>query len=351
MHVVKPYLSQGHHVFADRYYTSIPLAQALKDFYTSFAGTIVKNRADLPDEIRGWLPLGDGEVLAIRDGYILALVWRAASKNKPVIMLSMVCFAGTVAVPARRSGSEPQTKPVVVHTYNQHLNGVDIADQHAVYYSLLRKTVKWWRKLFFWVVETAVVNSYVIHITTLSRPNHLVYRQSIVERLASQYIASALPHRHPGRLRKRSHPEECDPERLNQQLYLLDKGSQSHDYVVCSVRAAERHRTPYYCKTCADTPSVCPHRVWHATTPWPTTGGNLHAIPSVVRTCILYFIYYALYRMYYVLLSNRTSRAQETKLSARLGICTYVRETCQSCSTTRWPAQNERRPKHQKMAN
>ena len=134
---------------AGMFYTSIPLAQTLKSRGTTFTGTVIKNRADLPNEIRGRLQLGSGEVTAFRDGDLLALAWRAARKKKPVIMLSTECSARSVAVAARQSGSEPQTKPVVVHTYNQQMNGVDIADQHAVYYSFLRKTVKWWRKLFF----------------------------------------------------------------------------------------------------------------------------------------------------------------------------------------------------------
>ena len=142
LHILEPYLDQGWHVFTDCYYTRIPLAQALKSRGTTINGTVMKNRADLPNEIRGRLQLGSGEVMAFRDGDLLALTWHAARKKKPVIMLSTECSAKSVAVAARQSGSEPQTKPVIVHTYNQQMNGVDIADQHAVYYSLLRKTVK-----------------------------------------------------------------------------------------------------------------------------------------------------------------------------------------------------------------
>ena len=38
-------------MFTDRYYTSIPLAQALADRSTSFTGTSMRNRAELPDPI------------------------------------------------------------------------------------------------------------------------------------------------------------------------------------------------------------------------------------------------------------------------------------------------------------
>ena len=38
--------------------------------------------------------------------------------------------------------------------------GVDKLDQFATYYSFLHKSVKWWRKIFFWIVEVAVINVY-----------------------------------------------------------------------------------------------------------------------------------------------------------------------------------------------
>ena len=91
--------------------------------------------------------------MAFRDGDLVALAWRAAKKQQCVLMLSIECSARLVIVPACQSDSEPQTKPIVVHTCNQQMNGVDIADQHAVYYSFLRKTMKWWRKIFFFVFD------------------------------------------------------------------------------------------------------------------------------------------------------------------------------------------------------
>ena len=66
MELVEPYLDQGRHVFTDRYYTSIPLAQALHNRATSFTGTANKTRADLPDQIRGRYHLHDGVVMAFR---------------------------------------------------------------------------------------------------------------------------------------------------------------------------------------------------------------------------------------------------------------------------------------------
>ena len=51
LHLLEPHLHMGYHVFTDRYYTSVPLAQALHANRTAFTGTAVRDKADLPDPI------------------------------------------------------------------------------------------------------------------------------------------------------------------------------------------------------------------------------------------------------------------------------------------------------------
>ena len=75
LHLVEPYLNQGHHLFTDRYYSSIPLAQALHDNKTAFTGTCVRDRMDLPDLIRSGQTPGEGEVMAFRNDHLMALTW------------------------------------------------------------------------------------------------------------------------------------------------------------------------------------------------------------------------------------------------------------------------------------
>ena len=54
-------------------------------------------------------------------------------------------------------------KPSIVDEYNMSMNGVDKADQYTVYYAFVRKSRKWWRKLFFWLLEVTLVNSYILY--------------------------------------------------------------------------------------------------------------------------------------------------------------------------------------------
>ena len=263
MYLVNPYLDSGRHVFTDRYYTSVPLAQALGEHNTAFTGTSNKNRVDLPDDLRLLSRLKGGEVMAYRTPQLLALAWQAEKRNKPVFMLSSESSAAMVTVQSQRTYNAPTQKPTVVDSYNHNMNGVDIADQHSVYYSFQRKTRKWWRKVFFWLMEATVVNSYVLYQQSVTaagdRPrSHLTYRREVLEILASRCICTAPPRPLGGRPRKRPRLE-ARPDRMNGHLHVLGKRDHPLDCVVCSLRAeGTRRRTLYFCKSCTNTPSLHP---------------------------------------------------------------------------------------------
>ena len=175
-------------------------------------------------------------------------------------MLSSEASAKLDMVQSSNAYVRPSLKPSVVDSYNHHMNGVDIADQLGVYYSFQRKTIKWWRKVFFWLLEVTTVNSYIIYRQTVANPkSHLFYRRTVIESLASCSITNAPPRPRMGRPRKRVHPDAVDPERLNQRLHLMGQWEKQRDCVVCS-RQSEgiRSRTYYYCKTCEKHPTLHP---------------------------------------------------------------------------------------------
>ena len=141
------------------------------------------------------------------------------TKKVPVIMVSTACSAQIMSVTSRNGRSED--KPLVVHTYNKNMNGVDVMDQYTVSCPFVRKTLKWWRKVFFWLLDVSVTNSYALYRETVSRPMaHIRFQRSIVESYAAQYLSS-IPPRQVGQPRKRPRSESGDPERLNSRLHLL----------------------------------------------------------------------------------------------------------------------------------
>ena len=47
--------------------------------------------------------------------------------------------------------------------YNKNKTGVVRSDQMLSYYTFSRKTVKWWKKLFFHLLDLAVVNAHILY--------------------------------------------------------------------------------------------------------------------------------------------------------------------------------------------
>jgi hypothetical protein len=76
-------------------------------------------------------------------------------------MISTVHNLSTVDV-QRRHG-HIQKNPICISEYKMFMKGSDRADQYLAYYSLLRKTVKWMKKVVLWLVNCALYNSFHVH--------------------------------------------------------------------------------------------------------------------------------------------------------------------------------------------
>lgn len=53
-------------------------------------------------------------------------------------------------------------KPNSIIDYNINKTGVDHGDQMVSYYPFQRKSLKWWKKMFFHLFMVTVVNSYIL---------------------------------------------------------------------------------------------------------------------------------------------------------------------------------------------
>ena len=52
--------------------------------------------------------------------------------------------------------------PKCIYDYNQHMGGVDVADQLRSYYTNLHRSYRTWWPLFVYTLELAVCNCYLI---------------------------------------------------------------------------------------------------------------------------------------------------------------------------------------------
>jgi hypothetical protein len=87
------------------------------------------------------------------------------------------------------------------------MHGVDTADQYLAYYPFIRKTVKWPKKVFFYLLQCAVFNSYVVF--TKSNPNsHKSFLDYLVD-VSENLIHTAKMYQHHYHQTSRKTRAEC----------------------------------------------------------------------------------------------------------------------------------------------
>ena len=75
----------------------------------------------------------------------MAVHWK---DQRDVFLASSIHGNATETV-KRRSEETEIIKPSMICQYNKFMNGVDKCDQYLSTWSIQRKTLKWWKKLFF----------------------------------------------------------------------------------------------------------------------------------------------------------------------------------------------------------
>ena len=74
-----------------------------------------------------------------------------------------------------------------VQDYNTNMGGVDCSDHLLSYCSTPRKTIKWYKKIFFHLLDIAVMNSYVLFkkLSKQKKLRILKFRDALIGKLAS----------------------------------------------------------------------------------------------------------------------------------------------------------------------
>ena len=242
---------KGHHLYCDNYYSSPSLFSCLQQLGFGACGTVRCNRQRMPLEISS-AKLQKGEVVTsvVQEG-MTALKWR---DKRQVTMLSTI-HDTTMVTKRRRSrlapgGVEEVQKPLMIDRYNMYMGGVDKADQLLAYYGFAHRTVKWWRRAFFHLLDNAIVNAYILYRISTQAGRKLDHKHFRIE-LAKQLLGSTpspAPHHfsalHPqARLTERHFPEKIPP---------CSSGRASQPVcVVCSNKKGRgKKTTTYRCKQC-----------------------------------------------------------------------------------------------------
>ena len=254
-HTLLAPFGKGHHIFADRYYTSYELLEYLCENKYYFTGTLNVQRRNFPPELKQqkldhmqakWY-LSEGEK-------ILCVSWKDKKAKKPCVAVSTSASVEMVTKPTKKRAES--TMPGFIHQYNSAMNGCDRANQGVGYCGIFnRKSRKWWKKIFHWIVEITQHNSHILHIlaTEKKTPRASFKRRLVAEmtELASQKLTEA---EKAGPKKNAAGRKAANPiERLTGNKHLVALSDKDRNCVVCSTPAQQR-RTKYYCSGCTNKP-------------------------------------------------------------------------------------------------
>ena len=255
MKLVSPLKDRGHHVYTDNFYTSPCLFSELRESGFGACGTLRINRRGLPPAIKQKIRKGEKKVIKL-DRSLIAIKWH----DKRVVTILTTIHGGGNSNVQRRSrhapgGVETVSKPTAIVEYNKYMGGVDTADQLLSYYGFSHRTVRWWRRAFFFLLDMAVVNSYVLycqdHPEKKGRLTHEQFRVQLATNLLSATVNyTGTPH---GQQRQSRQPAA----RLTERHFVESLGRNSagrpvqHDCAVCSrKKGRSRKTTTYKCREC-----------------------------------------------------------------------------------------------------
>lgn len=246
--LMKPYLNKGHTLFTEHKFTSPILAKYLLRHKTNTIGTVRKNRRGMPNLKR---KLKSGEFESSHAKQILALKWM--DRSDEVYVLSTCAEARLIDVEqCDRNVSEPVQKPECIVRFNNCMYSADKSEVLIRSFDTLNSTLKWYKKLFFHLIDLSVLNAHSLYKTTTGK--HTIpladFQLELVREILQKYskIQTLMLLNQvkqtmelPSRIKAPHYPSECPP---------TPSGIRGRKRcVVCTAKS--KNQTSYYqCKEC-----------------------------------------------------------------------------------------------------
>ncbi|XP_067124403.1 piggyBac transposable element-derived protein 4-like [Centruroides vittatus] len=249
--LLEDYYGRNHKLYIDNYYTSPALIERLKIEGIQSCETVRQNRKNLPNDRK---KLVRGEVSVFHTDSMLYERW---VDRREVRMLTNF-LPHKMETEASTSTSTSTTKPLTVLKYNGNMGAVDNLDTVLSYNQTPRKTVKWYKKLFFHFLDICTYNSYILY--TDKHPNKYrhfsEFRLELIQQIVDKYTPSYdYCHTKSGRPSKYENPKRLKLEKHFLSLIPPTEKSKK-PYRRCHVcgnskiNPRKRVQTRYECKKC-----------------------------------------------------------------------------------------------------
>ncbi|CAK1584280.1 unnamed protein product [Parnassius mnemosyne] len=239
----------------DNFFNSCNLMEDLYENQIFAVGTVRVNRKDLPEIFKKSQPkhlrLERNQFAAVTAKPITAIKWL---DTRDVNILT-TAHHPTDTVFVKRTQKDGTKKKVLIPTaiaqYTLTMGGVDHFDHFRSSYPINRKCRKFWMRLFFFMFDAAIINSYITYNTVhvASTHSHRNFRLRLARELISNY-SNKVKRQVVFKNKKGSNFGVPDAIRLlNVGVHLPDEGNTYKRCRFCSTKKEER-RTKIVCSTC-----------------------------------------------------------------------------------------------------
>lgn len=242
------YQNRGYCLYFDNFFTTIPLMQKLLSQKTFGCGTIRQTRKHFPKHILcADRELSHGQFDSVACGEISVYKWKDRGvKSVSVVSNHHKFKEQTQVLRTNKTGNRENVPcPQSIADYNRHMGGVDLFDQYHANYSVAWKSRRWWLKIFYYLLDAAIVNSYILYKESLKKNNPsakpltaLQYRSELANNLIGTFT-----------FRKKSGPPPKKTALSSVGLHLPIKGTYRR-CVLCSSSKKKQTRSNLICQMC-----------------------------------------------------------------------------------------------------
>lgn len=246
MTLIGPYMDKNHALYLDNWYNSPLLAAFLYNNRTYVCGTIKKTRKYMPKFEE---PLKKGEMTFRNCGTILVLKW--SDKRDIHMITTMHNYSMASTNKKDRQTGHTIMKPVCIIDYNHNMGGVDQTDMIISSIDTTRKSVKWYKKLFFHFLDLTITNSHALYMDVTKKKVPIAdFQLSVIRQIFEKYgtrdAPATLPHHRIG-----EHPLRLLGRHFIRKIPKPTEGSRQpvRRCTVCS-RRNKRTDSTYQCDIC-----------------------------------------------------------------------------------------------------
>ena len=222
-------------VYMDNYYTSPELYLTLYKKGINACGTARSHRKYYPKDLKIGKNVEMGYYDYRSNGPLLATVW----KDKLIVNFLSTIHVARCSVPVtvkrrEKDGSQKNVEcPPLLPDYQKFMRGVDRGDQLMGYYNVGRRSKKWWKRVFSYLIEVSLLNAYVLRkFSNGVQTDFLHFRLELANQLVGTF--------------RKSSPLGDRPRSMEHQLLLRLDSTKGHLPEV----ASHRHQCVVCCKVC-----------------------------------------------------------------------------------------------------